>query len=328
MVHALKTLRPYLLDKPFQVRAAQCTPKTRACNGYSSSASSATTWHAGSTCSPASRRLDAEYQRVVHIPGRTSPAAPADFLTMTRKRFSNGFVPALSTGYDEADSELKLFSASPAAAPAAAFVHVGGSPTAPSFLHADFDSALRATLPADPTLAPIAAAALVTVAVGTVDADGTRCCPAWPPRCSFAASPLRSSAMACCTFELRSPRGDRLCNPEAGGLGLQVLQELHSTPLGWHFGRDKTLAGALASRSVWWPGLTAARNCVASVFRDVGLPNVLVSDSDTLFTSAFWTSLHGALGASLIFGSPPHTTSTVKRVNGVNAASSPTSCTP
>ena len=49
---------------------------------------------------------------------------------------------------------------------------------------------------------------------------------------------------------------------------------------------------------------TAARNFVASVFRDVGLPDVLVSDRDTRFTSAFWTSLHEALGSSLIFGSP------------------------
>ena len=47
---------------------------------------------------------------------------------------------------------------------------------------------------------------------------------------------------------------------------------------------------------------TAARNFVASVFRDVGLPDVLVSDRDTRFTSAFWTGLHEALGASLIFG--------------------------
>ena len=56
-----------------------------------------------------------------------------------------------------------------------------------------------------------------------------------------------------------------------------------------------------------------------SVFCDVGLPDV--SDSDTRFTSAFWTSLHEALGASLIFGSPHHhnTTSKVERVNGVIA---------
>jgi hypothetical protein len=46
-----------------------------------------------------------------------------------------------------------------------------------------------------------------------------------------------------------------------------------------------------------------------------------VSDRDTRFTSAFWTGLHEALGATLIFGSPHHhnTTSKVERVNGVIA---------
>ncbi len=166
--------------------------------------------------------------------------------------------------------------------------------------------------------------------------------------------------------------------PAAGELRLQVLQERHATPLGGHFGRDKTLA--LARRSVWWPGLpsavaefiqtcptcqrvkadhlppagllfprtvptrrrgsitarsghdflqvhidlltgrvwlvptfktataeTAARNFVGSVFRDVGLPDVPVSDRDTRFTSAFWTGLHKALGSSPIFRvSSPH----------------------
>jgi hypothetical protein len=167
-----------------------------------------------------------------------------------------------------------------------------------------------------------------------------------------------------------------LCIPAAGDLRRTVLTELHATPLGGHFGRDKTLA--LARRCVWWPGLpaavdefiktcatcqrvkadhqapagllfplpvptrrggcisldflelpaarsghdflqvhidlltgrvwlvptfktatseTAARNFVASVFRDVGLPDVLVSDRDTRFTSALWTGLHAALGA-------------------------------
>ena len=44
----------------------------------------------------------------------------------------------------------------------------------------------------------------------------------------------------------------------------------------------------------------AARSFVGSVFRDVGLPDVLVSDRDTRFTSACWTGLHAALGKSLI----------------------------
>ena len=45
--------------------------------------------------------------------------------------------------------------------------------------------------------------------------------------------------------------------------------------------------------------VTAARNFVSSVtvFRDVGLPDGLVFDCDTLFkfTNAFWTSLQEAL---------------------------------
>ena len=111
----------------------------------------------------------------MHIPGRTNPA---DFLT--RKRFRDARGPVLSTGYDEADSELELFSASPAAAPAGAFVHVGGAPTAPRFLHADFTSALREALPINPTLGPI-----VAVAAGAVEADGTPCGSASPPRRLF-----------------------------------------------------------------------------------------------------------------------------------------------
>ncbi len=56
----------------------------------------------------------------------------------------------------------------------------------------------------------------------------------------------------------------------------------------------------------------AARNFVNSVFRDVGLPDTIVSDRDTRFTSSFWTALHEALGASLIFGSPHHHNTTSK----------------
>ena len=46
-----------------------------------------------------------------------------------------------------------------------------------------------------------------------------------------------------------------------------------------------------------------ACNFVRSVFRDVGLPDLLVSDRDSRFTRAFWTGLHAALGASLIYRS-------------------------
>ena len=65
----------------------------------------------------------------------------------------------------------------------------------------------------------------------------------------------------------------------------------------------------------------AATNFMSSVFRDVGLPDTLVSDRDTRFTSEFWTALHAALGTSLIFGSPYHhnTNSRTERVNAVIA---------
>ena len=373
VVHALKSLRPYLLDKPFELHtdnaSLQWLQQQRHVSHHQAR------W----------LNLLAEYQyRVVHIPGRTNPA---DFLT--RKRFPDGLGPALHTGYDEPDSELELFTAS-AAAPATVFVHAGSDPTTPRFLHADFAEALRQSLPADPELGPLAAAAQASP--DPVDAAGTPCSQANPPRHVFI---WRDGLLY-----RRGPRGDRLCIPAAGGLRLQVLQELHATPLGGHFGRDKTLA--LARRSVWWPGLPAevdeyirtcptcqrvkadhlppagllfplpvptrrggcisldflempvarsghdflqvhidlltgrvwlvptfktataemaARNFVASVFRDVGLPDALVSDRDTRFTSAFWTALHAALGSSLIFGSPHHhnTTSKVERFNGVIA---------
>ena len=125
VVHALKTLRPYLLDKPFELHtdnaSLQWLQQQRHVSHHLAR------W----------LNLLAEYQyRVVHIPGRTNPA---DFLT--RKRFRDGSGPALRTGYDEADSELELFSASPAPAPAAVFVHAGGAPSAPRFLHSDFADA-------------------------------------------------------------------------------------------------------------------------------------------------------------------------------------------
>jgi transposase InsO family protein len=358
VVHALKTLRPYLLDKPFELHtdnaSLQWLQQQRHVSHHQAR------W----------LNLLAEYQyRVVHIPGRTNPA---DFLT--RKRFLDGSGPAMSTGYADPDSALELFAAS-AASPAAAFVHSGPEPDTPRFLHADFAAAVRAALPSDPELGPLAAAEEAGPAGG--------------------AFVLRDGLLY-----RRSPRGDRLCIPAAGDLRRTVLQELHATPLGGHFGRDKTLS--LARRSVWWPGLpatvteyvqtcptcqrvkaehlppagllfplpvpsrrggcvsldfmelptavsghdflqvhidlltgrvwlvptfktataeVAARNFVGSVFRDVGLPDTIVSDRDTRFTSSFWTALHAALGASLIFGSPHHhnTTSKVERVNGVIA---------
>jgi hypothetical protein len=67
--------------------------------------------------------------------------------------------------------------------------------------------------------------------------------------------------------------------------------------------------------------VVAARNFVGSAFRDVGLPDTIVSDRDARFTSSLWTALHAALSASLIFGSQHrhNTTSKAKRVHGVIA---------
>ena len=96
-------------------------------------------------------------------------------------------------------------------------------------------------------LGPIAVAAQAQ-APAPVDASGTPCAVPGPARRVFV---LRDGLL----YRL-SPRGDRLCVPAAGALRAQVLRELHATPLGGHFGRDKTLA--LARRSVWWPGLPAA----------------------------------------------------------------------
>jgi len=339
VVHALKTLRPYLLDKPFDLHtdnaSLQWLQQQRHVSHHQAR------W----------LNLIAEYQyHVIHIPGRTNPA---DFLT--RKRFPDGTGPALRTGYDEPESELELFTA--LAVPAAAFVHTGTELDTPRFLHADFATALRAALPTDPELGPLAAAALATP-VAPVGSPGA---PGPAPRSSFV---MRDGLLY-----RRSSRGDRLCIPAAGELRHRVLQELHATPLGGHFGRDKTLS--LTRRSVWWPGMpdavaeyvrtcvvcqrvkadhlppagllfplpvpsrrggcisldflelpmarsghdflqvhidlltgrvwlvptsktataeTAARNFVGSVFRDVGLPDVLVSDRDTRFTSAFCTA--------------------------------------
>jgi hypothetical protein len=164
----------------------------------------------------------------------------------------------------------------------------------------------------------------------------------------------------------RSSRSDRLSIPAAGDLRRTVLQELHATPLGGHFGRDKILS--LARCSVWWPGRPHVRTCptcqrvkadhlppagllfplpvparrdgcisldflelpVARSGHDflqvhIGrvwlVPTVKTATAETRFTSAFWTALHAALGASLIFGSPHHhnTASKAERVNGVIA---------
>jgi len=377
VVHSLRAFRPYLLDKPFELHtdnaSLQWLNRQRLVSHH----------HA--------RWLDTigEFAfTIIHIPGRTNPA---DFLS--RMRFSSGTEPAPTAGYtdDGRDEDAELFVAP--GSPAAAFAAVSADPAAPRFLRPDFASALRDALLADTAMGELARAAR-TAAGAPVSSAGlpvSRDAPVPPSACFIWRHDL---------LYRRSASGDRLCIPAADGLRGRVLDELHATPLGGHFGRDKTMA--LARRLVWWPRLAAdvtafiascptcqrtkaehgppagllfplpvpsrrggtvsldflelpkarsghnfmqvhvdlltgrvwlvptfksatsevaARNFVASVFRDVGLPDTIVSDRDCRFTAEFWTSLHRALGSTLIFGSPEHhnTTSKVERVNGVIA---------
>jgi len=204
VVHAFKTLRPYLLNKPFELHtdnaSLQWLQQQRHLSHHQAR------W----------LNLLAEYQyRVVHIPGRTNPA---DYLTL--QRFPDGQGPATMTGYDDPDSALELYAVD-SSAPAAAFTHAGTGPDAPRFLHADFAEALRTALPADPFFGPLLAAT-DTRAPNPVDSTGNPCPPEVLPRRSFAA---RDGLL-----DRLSPRGDRLCVPAAGNLRQQILQELHATP--------------------------------------------------------------------------------------------------
>ena len=60
--------------------------------------------------------------------------------------------------------------------------------------------------------------------------------------------------------------------------------------------RGESLAARLRASSRPFKTATAeaAGNFIGSVFRDVGRPDMLVSDRDTGFTSAFWTGLQAA----------------------------------
>ena len=61
----------------------------------------------------------------------------------------------------------------------------------------------------------------------------------------------------------------------------------------------------------------AAANFMGSVFKDVGLPDCIVSNSDTRFVVELWTALHETLSTRLVFGTLHHhqTTSKVEREN-------------
>jgi hypothetical protein len=132
VVHTLKTLCPYLLDKPFSMHTDNASLVWLQEQLHLSHHQAR--W----------LKLLAEYQyTVVHIPCRTNPA---DVLTC--KRFRDGQGPALTTGHDESGSSLELYAA------AAVFTHAGTGPDAPSgcFLHSEFAAALHAALPTDSLL--------------------------------------------------------------------------------------------------------------------------------------------------------------------------------
>ena len=345
VVHALKVLRPYLLDRPFELHTDNASLQ------WFQQQRHVTHQKARWLNSLAEFRMT-----VVHIPGRTNPA---DFLT--RKRFPTGLDPAPSTGYADPESSLELFSlnGSPPSSPpppGQVFVHRGHAGSdAPSFLHESFTQALASAVDNDSVLGPLAAAAR-PLPGGLVDSRGHPV--------PWTTTPMQPSYLwrAGLLFR-RSASGDRLCIPSDPELRRLVLTELHATPLGGHFGREKTMA--LARRMVWWPNMasdveafirtcpvcqrvkaehgppagllyplpvpsrrggtvgldfldmptaasghdflqvhidfltgrvwlvpthktatatTAASNFVGSVFRDVGLPDVLVSDRNTRFT--------------------------------------------
>jgi hypothetical protein len=95
VVHAFKSLRPYLLDKLFELHTDKASLQWLQQQQHLSHHHWQARW----------LNLLAEFHyRVVHIPGLTNPA---DFLT--RKRFPDGVGPARHTGYPEPDSGLELF---------------------------------------------------------------------------------------------------------------------------------------------------------------------------------------------------------------------------
>jgi hypothetical protein len=204
VVHALKTLRPYLLDKPFTLHtdnAASCGSRT--------SCTSATTRRVGSTYSPSTSTQLC-----------TSPAGPTQ-LTSSR---ASGSATARGQPSPRATTIQALRSSStplPRPSPKQA-----QAPTPPA-------SCTRSSLqPSAPPCLPI---------------------PSWapssqqprptPPTLSLLPARVRPAAGPRAHLFIardgllyhQSPRGDRLCIPSVGELRVQVLRELHATPLGGHF---------------------------------------------------------------------------------------------
>jgi hypothetical protein len=135
VVHCLKSFRPHLLDRTFELRTDNASLQ----------------WflQQRSLSHHQARWLNtiSEFKfTVAHIPGRLNPA---DHLS--RMRFPEGPAPAPSAEYDDGASELFHLAPDPPGA-GTAFTQVRSATEGQRFLHADFAAS---ALPRDSFLAPI-----------------------------------------------------------------------------------------------------------------------------------------------------------------------------
>ena len=138
VIHCLKSFRPYLLDRTFELRTDNASLQ----------------WflQQRSLSHHQARWLNtiSEFKfTVVHIPGRLNPA---DHLS--RMRFPEGLAPAPSAGYNDGASELFHLAPDPPG-PGTAFTHVGSATEGPRFLHADFAASVATSLPRDTFWLPL-----------------------------------------------------------------------------------------------------------------------------------------------------------------------------
>ena len=156
-------------------------------------------------------------------------------------------IAAANRGCDSPESRLRITAVKSAQIAAAKSARIAAANSGCEVGGCDFAAVIRATLPSDQVLGPLAA---------EVQAQASRpgAAPDTPSTAALPSPSWRVFALRDGLLYRLSPCGDRLCVPCA--LQTQVLHELHATSLGGHFGRDKTFA--LARRLVWWPGLPAA----------------------------------------------------------------------
>ncbi|KAJ8758861.1 hypothetical protein K2173_002640 [Erythroxylum novogranatense] len=132
-------------------------------------------------------------------------------------------------------------------------------------------------------------------------------------------------------FELRDGTlwlGQRLCVPDVDELRREILEEAHVVAYAMHPGVTKMYN--TLKLHFWWPGMKRqvaefvsrcltcqqvkaehqapcntldqlAQKYVAEIVRLHGIPVLIVSDRDPIFTSRFWRSLQSALGSRLNF---------------------------